>query len=97
MAINFPSNPVKNQTYTNGTKVWVYDGALWKSTDSARTPVATVSGSAPTSAVEGQMWVDSETGILNTYVGGGWVGMNATVQDPVNVKALSIAVATALQ
>ena len=29
MALNFPSNPETNDTYTNGTSIWQFDGTAW--------------------------------------------------------------------
>ena len=28
--INFPSNPTTNQSYTKGTKTWIFNGYGWK-------------------------------------------------------------------
>jgi len=30
MAINFPSSPAVNQTYSNGSKTWYWTGTAWK-------------------------------------------------------------------
>lgn len=32
MALNFPSNPVLGQEYTEGAKSWTFDGVAWKVT-----------------------------------------------------------------
>lgn len=29
MALNFPTSPTLNQTYTNGTTIWAWNGASW--------------------------------------------------------------------
>ena len=33
MAINFPSNPTLNQTFTSGTKTFVWNGTSWTYTE----------------------------------------------------------------
>lgn len=30
MAFNFPSNPATNDTYTFGSRVWLYNGSAWQ-------------------------------------------------------------------
>ena len=41
MAINFPSNPTLNQTFTSGTKTFVWNGTSWTSSQEANISVDT--------------------------------------------------------
>jgi hypothetical protein len=34
-AISFPSSPTLNQVFASGTKTWVWNGVVWKSSGSA--------------------------------------------------------------
>ena len=71
MALSFPASPTVNQTYTLGSKTWIWNGTTWKAlVISAATTVNTV---APTSAVEGQMWYDTTDGTLYIRTGSVWL------------------------
>ena len=77
MALSFPASPTVNQTYTLGSKTWIWNGTTWKAlVISAATTVNTV---APTSAVEGQMWYDTTDGTLYIRTGSVWLESVVTV------------------
>jgi len=59
MALDFPASPTDGQTY--GNFIWSASTGAWKSTPSSKT-VSTVSPTAPTSANNGDIWVDSSDG-----------------------------------
>ena len=44
MAVNFPSNPTSNQTYTYGDRSWIWTGTYWRSTSIGSFGSLTVSG-----------------------------------------------------
>lgn len=44
MALDFPSSPTTNQTYTSGNKTWIWNGTGWI-VQNATTTVATLTGS----------------------------------------------------
>lgn len=78
MPITFPSNPNLNETYSVGDKTWVWVGTRWRTVANIGTSggggaSVTVSGTAPASPSEGNLWMNSETGDLYVYAGGGWI------------------------
>jgi hypothetical protein len=78
MPIQFPSNPATNQTYVYNGITWTWTGRNWtKSAADGGAATVTVSNSAPLSATTGALWVDSEYGDFNTFVGNGWITINS--------------------
>ena len=70
MAIAFPEATTVGQTYTDGTSTWVYNGTGWEYLDPSKTYFQ---ADAPTVAVEGQHWTDTDNGRLYTYLDGQWI------------------------
>ena len=70
MALNLPASPTLNQTYTQGTKTWIWNGTTWKSSGGIST---TVGLTAPTSPSDGTMWYDTSDGTLYIRTGSIWV------------------------
>ena len=35
MALSFPASPTVNQTYTSGSKTWIWNGTTWKASTTA--------------------------------------------------------------
>ena len=60
MALNFPNNPVTNDTYTIGSRTYKYNGQAWDLTPAGVTR-AVLSNTAPTAAnsTPGDYWIDS--------------------------------------
>lgn len=73
MTINFPDNPVLNQTYSYGSIVWRYDGEKWRVTGTASQPTVQVSSGMPAGASDGDAWVDSDDGALYVYYDNFWI------------------------
>lgn len=84
--INFPSDPILNQTYQAGTRKWSWNGVYWKAesptdrvgytgsqgyTGSAGSVVASISATPPSTPALGDVWIDSATGIQYFYVDDG--------------------------
>jgi hypothetical protein len=73
-AIDFPTDPssVNNEYSANG-KTWVYDESIpaWKPKP---IPPAFVGETAPTTAENGQQWLNTNNGQLYTWYGSAWVG-----------------------
>ena len=76
MALSFPSSPTVNQTTTTGGQTWTWNGTSWLSGGTgggSSAAATTVSTTAPTSPVEGQMWYDTTDGTLLIRTGSIWV------------------------
>ena len=70
MALTLPASPTLNQTYTQGTKTWIWNGTTWKASGGIST---TVGLTAPTSPSDGTMWYDTSDGTLYIRTGSIWV------------------------
>lgn len=78
MALSFPSNPTTNQQYTYSGTTYTYDGKRWVATTNTVTQASTTVASAnvaPANPATGQMWLNSDTGIISVYALGGWVAV----------------------
>lgn len=73
MTLNFPDNPVLNQTYSYGSIIWRYDGEKWRVTGTASQPTVQVSSGMPAGASDGDAWVDSDDGALYVYYDSFWI------------------------
>ena len=73
MTLNFPDNPILNQTYSYGGVIWRYDGEKWRVTGTASQPTVQVSSGMPTGASDGDAWVDSDDGALYVYYDNFWI------------------------
>ena len=84
MAIDFPSSPSLNQTYTYGDRSWSWTGVGWHLVSTAAGPQGptgpagpkgayTVSASQPATPISGDVWFDSNSGRTYTYYGTAWV------------------------
>ena len=76
MALSFPASPTVNQTYTSGSKTWIWNGTTWKS--NVTSAATTLGTTAPTSPVEGQLWYDTTDGTLYIRTGDVWLESVAT-------------------
>ena len=70
MAINFPSSPIDNQSYTSGGITWFWSNTVqaWQTTTSA---ASIVSANPPSSPTSGNLWWNSNTGGLYIYYNDG--------------------------
>jgi len=77
MPLSFPSNPSNNQTYTFGSRTWVFNNGTWARQSNVTTGgiTTTVSNTQPVSPTEGSQWLDSDSGELNIYFAGGWAAI----------------------
>ena len=66
MAINFPSSPANNQTYSYGGQSWYWANnyGVWQPRSG---PSFTNSSTAPSTPLAGDLWWNTENGILYTY------------------------------
>jgi len=85
MPLDFPKNPELNQTYATGGKAWVWNGFAWDTYNRGFTGIQGPQGfpgatgtislafdvSSPLSPSEGDMWMDSSTGVLFIYLNDG--------------------------
>jgi hypothetical protein len=81
MAIDFPSSPSLNQTYTAGNYTWKWNGQGWENISSTFGPTGptgaqgpqgsaggfTFASVAPTSPNTGDRWVNTQDGVEYTY------------------------------
>lgn len=72
MPLLFPSSPTLNQTHTTGGRLWTYTGSGWSASMSGGGASVTVANAAPISALEGSLWLNSDTGEMSAYYGGNW-------------------------
>jgi hypothetical protein len=67
MAINFPSNPQTDQTYTSGNSTWVWDGVAWNITFS--TQAQNISFGAVSVNGQASVLAESNQDVLNLISG----------------------------
>ena len=73
MAINFPNSPIVDTVHTAAGVSWKWDGTTWQasavggSSSGGGGATVTVSDSAPTNAVLGDLWWKSDEGQLKVY------------------------------
>ena len=78
MPLSLPSSPALNQTYTNGTKTWFWNGTTWKLFNTGGATIslqsATSTGiSPPLYPFEGQLWLDTTDATLYIYYTNKWI------------------------
>jgi len=79
MAIDFPSSPSLNDSFTAEGKTWVWNGTYWKLYGSVLRGLSLeISDTAPSTPVAGDMWYESDTGRTFTYYDGAWVELGNT-------------------
>lgn len=79
MAIDFPSSPSVNDSFTDNGKTWVWNGTYWKLYGSVLRGLSLeISDTPPASPVSGDMWYESDTGRTFTYYDGAWVELGNT-------------------
>jgi hypothetical protein len=70
MAMNWPISPTEGQIYTPvGGPTYVFNSPVWKAMGQGQ--IAIVSDDAPASPANGQLWWESDTGILFIWVNDG--------------------------
>ena len=72
MAINFPNNPVLDARHTVGNVTWRWDGTTWQSSaqggqQGGGGATVTVSDTAPTTPVLGDLWWKSDEAELKVF------------------------------
>ena len=77
-ALDFPDNPNVNDTFTVGSREWIWDGSVWVS-NSGRDFTRIISDNAPGAPIEGDEWFDSSNGRLYIYYDNNWVEVGASV------------------
>jgi len=77
-AIDFPDNPTVGQSFSAGTRTWLWDGTVWANT-TARDFVRSVSDTAPTDPQVGDEWFNSSNGRLYNYYDGYWIEIGAAI------------------
>lgn len=95
MPIDFPSNPVLNQTYTFGNYTWKWNGLGWENITSTFGPTGPqgpagesaafdFSDTAPISPTPGDRWVNTQNGVEYTYTYDGtsyqWIQLNPALR-----------------
>ena len=70
MAINFPNSPTLNQTFTNGSDTWIWNGSSWT--------IAPVSSPTFTGITAGTVAATTITGALTGNVTGNVTGNSTT-------------------
>jgi hypothetical protein len=87
MAIDFPSNPANNQTYSYSGQSWYWANnyGVWQASTG---PIFTTSASAPSNPKNGDLWWNTELGMLLIYYNDGdssqWV---SAIPNPASPKA----------
>lgn len=66
MAVDFPDSPTLNQTFVSGSSIYQWNGTVWQKVNIRSYTVDTLD-TAPTTAVDGQLWFDENDGTLNVY------------------------------
>lgn len=84
MAIDFPNTPATNDTYTVGTKTWIYDGTAWNTYNTTSFSAETLPGTTLKSTVTGSSL--TSVGTLNslTVTGDVTVDTNTLKVDSTN-------------
>lgn len=78
-----PTDPSASLTVSDTGTIWVdEDGSAMVLNVNDYQPITEYLPSAPAAPVTGQMWVDSDTGILYFYNGSSWQEMNTIAIDP---------------
>jgi hypothetical protein len=79
MAINFPDSPSINEEFSAGERIWIWNGTVWKSKETAvlETGKYIVSDTAPENPQEGDAWFDSTRTKEFIYYDGFWVETSA--------------------
>lgn len=79
MAINFPDTPNLNDEFAVGDRVWIWNGTVWKSKETAilETGKYIVSETAPLNPEEGDAWFDSLRAKEFIYYDSFWVETSA--------------------
>jgi hypothetical protein len=101
-AIDFPTSPSVDETYTAGNRVWKWNGTTW---DALRTTTPYATGAtgatgddgqfsvaattAPTSPEEGDAWFDSASGDVFIYYDGYWVEASNANDGPTGPTGLT--------
>lgn len=81
-AIDFPNSPVNGDTYSVGSRTWVYQDGVWSFLNPTGV-IILVSGVEPSSPVEGNIWFNSTTGASFVYYDSEWVQIGQPIVDDV--------------
>lgn len=74
MPLSFPQNPQAGDQYLYNTKVYTFDGVTWSSGGAVGGGASVeVDSIAPEDPAEGNLWLDSDTGIMSAFLGGSWI------------------------
>jgi len=76
MPISFPSSPALGDNYSYNGKTWIWSGSAWKLNASTAGATVAVNTTAPSNPSAGNLWVDSDSGDISAYIGGGWAAVS---------------------
>jgi hypothetical protein len=97
MAIDFPSYPSLNQTYTFGNYTWQWNGVAWDNISTTYGPTGPTGPAGapggfyyqttpPASPTSGDRWVNSQNGVEYTYANDGnsfqWIQLTSKLEGP---------------
>lgn len=70
MALDFPNSPTSGQTFSSGSRTWVWSGTVWNLQSA---PYATPTGTSfPSNPVAGQFFTRTDQKISYIYNGSAW-------------------------
>lgn len=92
MALNFPTNPTVGDTYSIGTKTWVWDGTAWSKYNPITVSTSTVSTSTSTGAVtiDGGLGINGSINVASTStINGAEILTTSTLAAATNLQAVT--------
>ena len=80
-ALNFPDSPQEGEVFTAGIKTWRFVNGAWVSLGTGEGTVIASQDTQPPNPDPGDLWFDSNTGVLNVYYDDGdsqfWVDVSS--------------------
>lgn len=79
MALTFPSGTTIGEKYTEGDKSWQWNGTTW---DKVTIGSTVHSETAPSSPVDGQIWINKTNGKAYYAEGNNWIQLTTSAHTP---------------